>query len=156
MPGMRFNHVIAVDVFQSHSHPEVSLLKLGKYLEAEGVMYATCTNVAYFPVRLMLLLGFFNVGRKGILCNQNKRLFTLGSFKRLLKQGGYDILSVHGFSFPINEPISNSFPFKAINGISSLMAKIWISLFASHILIIAKKRLGIDELLWQTTNIRYK
>jgi glycosyltransferase involved in cell wall biosynthesis len=146
--------VIALDVLQNQNSPELALLNLGKCLKANGLLYVSCANVAYFPVRFMLLFGFFNYGRKGVLDRSHKRLFTKGSFSRLLVQGGYEIQAVHGFGPPIIDKIGQSLILRILDRVAYVLAKAWISLFAFEILIIAKKRVDVDWLLQKTITFK--
>lgn len=149
---INFDNVIALDALQNQNDPEQSLKKVTQCLKPNGYLYASCANVAYFPVRLMLFLGFFNYGRKGILDRSHKRLFTSGSFKRLLSQGGFEIMQIRGFGPPIIDKIGNNYIFRMLDRLSYFLAKFWPSLFAFEILFIAKKRVDIDWLLKNTTN----
>lgn len=146
--------VIALDVLQNQNNPELSLLRIGKHLKANGLLYVSCANVAYLPVRLMLFFGFFNYGRKGILDRKHHRLFTKGSFRRLLLQGGFEIEAIYGFGPPIVDKVGQSTILKTIDKMSYLLAKSWISLFAFEILIVAKKRVDIDSLLQKTVSFK--
>jgi hypothetical protein len=144
--------VMAIDLLQNENHPELSLLNISKHLKANGLLYVSCANVAYFPVRLMLFFGFFNYGRKGVLDRAHHRLFTKGSFKRMLLQGGFEIEAIYGFGPPIVDKVGQSPILRSIDKISYLLAKSWISLFAFEILIVAKKRVDIEWLLEKTAD----
>jgi glycosyltransferase involved in cell wall biosynthesis len=143
--------VIALDTLQNQSHPEATLKIIGDALKANGLLYASCANVAYFPVRLMLLLGFFNYGRKGVLDRSHKRLFTRNSFKRLLLQGGFEVEMICGFGPPIIDKVGDNIVLRVLDKLSYFLAKLWPSLFAFEILFIAKKRIDIGWLLEKTT-----
>jgi hypothetical protein len=143
-----------LDVLQNQNNPELSLLRIGKHLKANGLLYVSCANVAYLPVRLMLFCGFFNYGRKGILDRKHHRLFTKGSFRRLLLQGGFEIEAIYGFGPPIVDKVGQSTILKTMDKMSYLLAKSWISLFAFEILIVAKKRVDIDWLLQKTVSFK--
>lgn len=149
---MDFDVVIALDALQNQGNPEVSLKSIGDNLKANGRLYASCANVAYFPVRLMLLLGFFNYGRRGVLDRAHKRLFTRSSFKRLLLQGGFEVEMICGFGPPIIDKVGSNLVLRVLDRLSYFLAKIWPSLFAFEILFIAKKRVDIHWLLEKTTN----
>lgn len=142
--------VLALDALQNQNSPELALLNISKHLKANGMLYVSCANVAYFPVRLMLLFGFFNYGRKGVLDRSHKRLFTKGSFSRLLVQGGYEIQAIHGFGPPILDKIGQSKILRVLDKVSYLLAKYFPSLFAFELLIVAKKRIDIDWLIQKT------
>jgi hypothetical protein len=71
-------------------------------MKSGALLYASTGNIAFMPLRFMLAFGFFNYGRKGILDKTHKRLFTVNSFRRLLKQNGFSIIAdVKGFGPPI-------------------------------------------------------
>ena len=53
---------------------------------------ASTANVGYVLVRIMLALGFFNYGKKGILDLTHTRLFTIRSFCRTLEGEGFEVL----------------------------------------------------------------
>ena len=48
-------------------------------------------NISFIVIRLMLLIGFFNYGNRGILDKTHTRLFTFSSFKHLVEQNGFFI-----------------------------------------------------------------
>ena len=49
----------------------------------ETKLVVSTGNVAFIVVRLMVLVGQFNYGRRGILDLTHARLFTFGTFRRL-------------------------------------------------------------------------
>ena len=57
-------------------------------------------NVAFLVTRLMLLLGQFNYGKRGILDLTHTRLFTFASFLRLVRQSGFDVVEARGVPGP--------------------------------------------------------
>lgn len=150
--SMDFDVVLALDILQYQNSPEQSLMQASACLKANGYLYASCANVAYFPVRLMLLLGFFNYGRKGILNRRHKRLFTKSSFKRLLSQGGFEVEKIYGFGPPIVDRVGSGLFLRILDRLSYMLANFWPTLFAFEILFVAKKRVNIDWLLEKTTN----
>jgi glycosyltransferase involved in cell wall biosynthesis len=148
----KYDIALALDVLQNHSYPEACLQNISKHLRINGLLYVSCANVAYLPVRLMLLFGFFNYGRKGVLDRAHHRLYTKGSFRRLLLQGGFQIEAIHGFGPPIVDKVGQSPILRILDKVSYLLAKSWTSLFAFEILIIAKKKVDIYWLLEKTTS----
>jgi len=153
--GSQYDIVIALDALQNENSPELALQQIGDSLKANGQIYVSCANVAYFPVRIMLLFGFFNYGRRGILDRAHKRLFTKGSFKRLLQQGGYEIEAIHGFGPPIVDRIGNTWFLRLLDTLSYRLATFWISLFAFQILLVARKKVDIRSLMQKTTENTY-
>ena len=51
-------------------------------------------NVGFLIIRLMLLLGQFNYGKRGILDMTHTRLFTFSSLRQLLEQRGFQIFQI--------------------------------------------------------------
>jgi len=106
--GERANLVVALDVIEHLKEPEASLQELKKTLEPGGLLLASTGNVAYLVVRLAMLLGQFNYGKKGILDLTHKRLFTVRSFCRTLEGEGFEIKTVRGFGPPIRDMVGDS------------------------------------------------
>ncbi|NIT89026.1 MAG: glycosyltransferase/methyltransferase, partial [Gemmatimonadetes bacterium] len=75
-------------------------------------------NVAYVLVRLMLALGQFNYGKKGILDRTHTRLFTLRSFCRTLEGEGFRVEAVRGFGPPIRDMVGSSGLLRLIDGVA--------------------------------------
>jgi hypothetical protein len=101
----------------------------------------------------MLFLGFFNYGRKGILDRTHTRLFTVSSFRRLLRQGGFQVLKVHGFGPPIRDLIgAKSFLLKLLDTFLFRLARLWPRVFAYQILVVAKKMPDLRSLVDETTS----
>lgn len=91
-------------------------------------------NVAFIGLRVLLALGLFNYGERGILRVNNKRLFTLASFRRLLRETGYKPGRVRGLGVPFHLLFSNSFG-RFLSFVSDALARLWPSMFAYQFLI---------------------
>lgn len=147
----KFDIVLALDVIEHLKEPELGLKEISQVMEPEGLLYASTGNVSYAPLRLMLLLGFFNYGRKGILDKTHKRLFTINSFKKLLTQANYEICNVQGFGPPIADLSGGRS--KILNHADRVfwyLARVWPSLFAYQFLVVAKKRYTVKDLMAST------
>lgn len=90
-------------------------------------------NIGFAPIRLMLLLGFFNYSKIGILNSSHKRFFTFLSLRNLLNQNGYEIISQKGLPAPYPLVLSNLTLAKALLDINNFFSKISRSLFAYQI-----------------------
>jgi SAM-dependent methyltransferase len=131
-----------------HLHdPERSLRAIRRVLKRGGTLVASTGNVAYLLVRLMLALGFFNYGKKGILDLTHSRLFTVRSFCRTLEGEGYEVLSVRGFGPPLVDMIGRSALLRLLDRATSLMARIWPSLFSYQMLVEARRLDDVDSIL---------
>jgi glycosyltransferase involved in cell wall biosynthesis len=132
----RFDVAIALDVLEHLQSPEQTATEIFGCLKLGGKLYASTGNVAFLPLRLTLLLGRFNYGRRGILDLTHRRLFTLNSFQRLLKQAGFRVERVIGFGPPLSDlKQGQSRLFAILDRVASWLARHWPSLFAHQILI---------------------
>ena len=146
----RFDTVLALDVIEHLDNPEAAVQKIARMLKPGGKLLASTANVSFFIMRIMLLLGFFNYGKRGILDLTHKRLFTVSSFKHLLERYGFEVELVRGFSPPIRDMISSRWPFSWIDSILSWLARIMPSLFSFNFLLVAKRKPSLDE-IYQAT-----
>jgi glycosyltransferase involved in cell wall biosynthesis len=146
----QFDVVFALDVLEHLHSPEDGAAKLFKIMKSGGTLYASTGNIAYFILRIMLLLGKFNYGRRGILDLTHTRLMTINSFRRLLTNAGFTVTKKVGFSPPLKDLHPNSWVYSCIDKISTILAKIWPSMFAFSILLICKRPDSIQDLTEKT------
>ena len=147
--GGRPEVAIALDVLEHLSYPEVRLQRIWEAMVPGGRLLASTANVAYFPLRVMLLFGQFNYGRKGILDLTHRRLYTISSFRRLLHDAGFEVEKVRGFGPPIQDQVGDSAPLRLLDRAASWLAWLWPSLFAYQFLLVARRRDRVEELLAQ-------
>ena len=98
----RYDYIVMLDVIEHLSRPEAFLDELREAISANPkveVIISTA-NVAFLVTRLMLLLGQFNYGKRGILDLTHTRLFTFASFLRLVRQSGFDVVEARGVPGP--------------------------------------------------------
>jgi 2-polyprenyl-3-methyl-5-hydroxy-6-metoxy-1,4-benzoquinol methylase len=109
-----FDVILMLDVLEHLSGPERFLLQLSSlpYKHAPRFVCSTA-NVGFFVIRLMLLLGHFNYGQRGILDVTHKRLFSVHTFRNLLEQTG----------FLVQREILIPFPFRTL-GFSGRVARL--------------------------------
>ncbi len=115
-----------------------------------ATLVASTGNVAYVLVRLMLLLGQFNYGKKGILDRTHTRLFTVRSFCRTLEGEGFRVDDVRGFGPPVRDMVGDSGLLRLIDGVAGWLARVWPRLFAYQILVEATRLDDVDTLLDRT------
>ena len=137
LPGMKkYDIAIALDVLEHLKSPEQGAREIFKHLKKGGKLYASTGNVAFLPMRLALLLGWFNYGRRGILDLTHCRLFTVDSFRRLLKNTGFRLDREIGFGPPLEDLThGRSKLFRLLDRLMARLAKLWPGLFAYQILI---------------------
>ncbi len=96
-----FDKILALDIIEHLRNPEDTLQKFREDRRFHGSrIVLTTPNIAFFAIRLMLMLGFFQYGKRGILDKTHTRLFTFGSLRRMLEQNGYKIHRLEGVPAP--------------------------------------------------------
>jgi len=156
--GNDFDYFIALDVIEHLLSPEAFVEKLReatKFRPDIKIIIST-GNVAFFIQRLMLLLGQFNYGNRGILDKTHTRLFTYSSMRALLTQSGFEILEVDGIPAPFPMVINNLLISNILLFINNLLIKISRNLFSYQIYIIAQPRPSLEYLLQSAENISEK
>ncbi len=123
---------------------------MNRILKNGGYLYASTANIGYVIMRITLLLGWFNYGKRGILDRTHHRLFTVKSFQRLIKNSGFEIEKIIGFGPPIADQISAKGLLGIIDSILGKLARFWPSLFSFNFLVIGKKRVSFDEIYRKT------
>jgi 2-polyprenyl-3-methyl-5-hydroxy-6-metoxy-1,4-benzoquinol methylase len=140
-----FDKVVALDIIEHLYNPEEAMLKINRILKDGGSLYISTANIAFLLMRFTLLLGWFNYGKRGILDKTHHRLYTIKSFKRLLKNSGFTIEKVVGFGPPIADEISNKGLFLAIDRVAGYFARLRPSLFSFNYLAVAKKNIPLHK-----------
>jgi len=142
--------VLALDVIEHLGRPETSLQEIRRTMKPGATLVASTGNVGYLLVRLMLLLGYFNYGKKGILDLTHTRLFTVRSFCRTLEGEGFRVASVRGFGPPIRDMIGTSPLLRFLDTTASFLSRVWPSLFGYQLLVEAQRLDGVDDILDST------
>lgn len=151
-----FDKIIALDIIEHLNSPEIAAKKIHRILKSNGILYASTANIGYVIMRLTHLIGWFNYGKKGILDQTHHRLFTIHSFRRLLRNSGFKILKIEGFGPPIIDAFGKTYFWIIIDRICWLLAKIHPPLFAFNFLIIAQKEMSVNEKTTLTINSQQK
>jgi glycosyltransferase involved in cell wall biosynthesis len=152
IPDMNFSeygHVLLLDVIEHLASPEAFLDRL-----RDGMKYCTDTklilstpNVGFFIVRIMLLFGQFNYGKRGILDLTHKRLFTFSSLRQLLEQRGFRITASRGIPAPYPLALGNNFVSRFLLAVNTVGIRLLPSLFSYQILMVAEPRPSLEVLL---------
>jgi glycosyltransferase involved in cell wall biosynthesis len=144
-----YDYVLLLDVIEHLASPEVFLDRL-----RDGMKYCTGTklilstpNVGFLIIRMMLLLGQFNYGKRGILDLTHKRLFTFSSLRRLLEQRGFQITASRGIPAPYPLAIGDNFISRFLLAVNAACLRLMPSLFSYQILLVAEPRPSLEILL---------
>ena len=147
----QFDQIFLLDIVEHLKDPEVFMETLrGAIAGRRAEIVMTTPNVAFIVTRLMLLLGHFNYGRKGILDRTHTRLFTLESLRELLDQTGYELLETRGIPAPFPRVFGDNFASRALLALNCALIKVCRGLFAYQIFIRAKAHPTVGNLLGET------
>jgi glycosyltransferase involved in cell wall biosynthesis len=155
-PMERYDVAFALDSIEHLRSPESAARQLHNCLKRGGALYASTGNVAYLPLRLVFLFGFFNYGRRGILDSSHCRLFTLGSFKRLFWNAGFKVEKVIGFGPPLYDLVKNSKSrirlsmFYTLDYLLAKAARLWPGLLGYQVLLVCTRTDTVEDLLRST------
>ncbi|MBM3843144.1 MAG: glycosyltransferase [Verrucomicrobia bacterium] len=99
--------VLLLDELSRQADPETYASAL-RAAAGPGLKVVLSTgNLGFVVPRLMLLAGHFNPTRRGILDVRHRRLFTLHSLRRLLREGGFRVERITGVPAPIPLALAN-------------------------------------------------
>jgi len=149
-----FDCCIALDVIEHMNEPENFLIEVYKIMKPKGKLYISTANICYLPVRISLLLGQFNYGKKGILDKTHKRLFSIRGLKKLLVQGGFRVETVVGFAPPLSDLISDHWLMRFLEKVHSSLARIYTKLFSYNFLMVATRMDDLSVIFDKTTGIK--
>jgi 2-polyprenyl-3-methyl-5-hydroxy-6-metoxy-1,4-benzoquinol methylase len=110
----------------------------------------TTANIAFFIMRISLLFGTFQYGKKGILDKTHTRLYTFSSLKRLLKDAGYVIEDTRGIPIPFPLIFGENIFSHFLLSLNNFLIRISKGLFSYQIAIITNMTPSLDFLLEQS------
>ena len=149
-----FDYILILDVIEHLYEPEKFLSNLKKRISSNSnvkILIST-PNIAFIVMRFMLLIGFFNYGKRGILDKTHTRLFTFSSFKHLLEQHGFFITRSYGIPAPFPLAIGNNILGKILININLFLIMISKRLFSYQIYYEIKANVSLETLLSRANN----
>jgi 2-polyprenyl-3-methyl-5-hydroxy-6-metoxy-1,4-benzoquinol methylase len=116
--GEQFDLVTYGDVLEHLLEPHAVLRKTKDVLAPGGRVLISLPNIAYWTMRVKLLLGRFEYESMGLLDHTHLRFFTFHTARKMIEQAGYRIVRFHpvmGAKFtshfrPMWQRLTNSFP----------------------------------------------
>jgi glycosyltransferase involved in cell wall biosynthesis/SAM-dependent methyltransferase len=144
-----FDCVLLLDVIEHLSSPEqfVEQLRQALRLAPQTTLLVSTANIGFFINRLMLLVGQFNYGKRGILDLTHARLFTFGSFRRLFEQGGFRVRQIRGIPGPFVLVFGESIVGRAIVALNNALVRIARGLFSYQIFLVVEPMPSLEYLL---------
>ncbi len=149
IPVERHDFVLLLDVIEHIASPEKFLDQLRDKLSLNpnAELIISTGNVGFIITRLMLLLGQFNYGKRGILDLTHTRLFTFLSLARTLEQAGFVIRQTRAVPAPFPLALGLNRSSKLLLGINSVLNRIAPGLFAYQMIMRATARPTVQSLL---------
>jgi glycosyltransferase involved in cell wall biosynthesis len=144
-----FDYAVMLDVIEHLRSPEnfVDDFLAAASRNPNLKLVVSTGNVAFIVVRLMLLAGQFNYGKRGILDLTHARLFTFGTFRRLFEQSGFDVLEIRGVPAPFPLAVGNGALGRFLIGLNRALISISRSLFAYQIFAVVRAKPTLESLL---------
>jgi predicted TPR repeat methyltransferase len=135
--------IVCADVIE-HLRDAPALLQLIREgLARDGYLFVSVPNIANITVRLGLLFGVFEYRERGILDNTHLRFYTMRTIRRELEHAGFRVIAVRGSAIPIRLIVGRFTPdfiVRAGEKILSILTRLWLSLFAYQIVVVASRK----------------
>ena len=116
-------------------------------LRAGARVILTTANIGFIVMRISLLLGRFEYGKRGILDLTHKRLFTFNTMRRDMRAAGFEIQSAEGVVVPFPFIFGRATLSKVALAVNRALVRLRPTLFGFQILIVAKPRPSLATLL---------
>lgn len=145
-----FNYILLLDVVEHLTDPEKFISELRRYgkIKYETQILVSVPNTAFLPLRLSLLFGIFNYGKRGILDKTHTRLFTLNSISNLFIQNGFEIKTIKGIPVPYGLIFGkDSIVTKTFTLFNLIFIKIWKKLFSYQFYLEIRQQPTLEQLL---------
>lgn len=150
--GEHFDYILLLDVIEHLSNPENFLDQLRALAARTGARVIISTaNIGFIIMRLSLLLGRFEYGKRGILDLTHTRLFTLQTLKRAVKAAGFDVETEEGVVVPLPFVFGDSRLSRILLAINRFLVRIRPKLFGFQLLITCRARPTLETLLHEAT-----
>jgi glycosyltransferase involved in cell wall biosynthesis len=148
-----FEYVLLLDVIEHLKEPERFLDGLrhaARSLSREPRFIVTTGNVVFGIVRLQMLLGNFNYGKRGILDLTHTRLYTFRTLRSLFEQCGFRVESMAGVPAPFPEAFGLNRLSRFLVRVNSALIRIARGLFSYQIFMVVTPTPTVDALLDQS------
>jgi glycosyltransferase involved in cell wall biosynthesis len=146
-----YDYILLLDILEHLKSAEGFLERLRRqFTHTPKTVIVTLPNVAFIVPRLMLLLGFFNYGKAGILDRTHTRLYTFGSARRLVRDAGFRIKRVRGIPVPFPKALGEGLLGRAVLLANLVLLRLSRSLFSYQIYIEAETTPTVEFVLLDT------
>lgn len=153
--AFQYDMVLLLDVIEHLEDPEKFLIGLrnrSTTLEPgrkAPLMVISTPNIAFFALRLNLMLGRFNYAERGILDITHKRLFTRRALVQTIRDCGYTVERVRAAAVPFQTVVGGKFGWLA-GKIAGFFARVWPTMFGFQFIVSCRPLPGVRQLLTQS------
>ena len=144
-----YDYVLMLDVLEHLASPEdfIGSLKGGMSMAPDTELLVSTANVGFFIPRLMLSLGQFNYGKRGILDMTHTRLFTFRSLRRLFEQAGFQVIEEQGIPGPFLLAIGDNRVSRFLLWVNRALMRLSRGVFSYQIFMVVKPLPSLEYLL---------
>jgi len=144
-----YDYVLILDVIEHLASPEafVDQLRAALTLSPSTTLLVSTANIGFVVNRLMLLIGQFNYGKRGILDLTHSRLFTFASFRRLFEQGGFRVRLMQGIPGPFPLVFGDGLVGRLMIATNRVLIRIARGLFSYQIFFVVEPQPSLEYLL---------
>jgi glycosyltransferase involved in cell wall biosynthesis len=144
----RFDYILALDVIEHLAAPEDFLDQLRALAARSGAqVILTTANIGFILMRMSLLFGRFEYGKRGILDITHTRLFTFNTLRRAMRAAGFEIERSEGIVVPMPFIFGRSVLSRVALAVNRALVRLRPTLFGFQILLVAKARPTLATLL---------
>jgi SAM-dependent methyltransferase len=144
-----YEYVLLLDVIEHLASPElfVERLREAMKLAPNTKLLVSTANVGFFINRVMLLLGQFNYGKRGILDLTHNRLFTFESFRRLFEQAGFRVVETRAIPGPFPLALGENGLSRGLLALNNALNRLAKGLFAYQVFLVVEPLPSLEYLL---------
>lgn len=144
--------VVMLDVIEHLRSPEDFAEALADFCRTHNVLrlHVSSGNVAFAVQRLMLLLGQFNYGPRGILDMTHTRLFTGRTLRRLFRQSGFLVSGIEGIPAPFPLALGDGPRARMLLRLNQLAIKVLPRVFSFQFFVDLRAPADLDQLIRQS------
>jgi len=143
------DYILLLDVINKKNNLDIFLQSLRKKINGypKIKIIISAGNICFFITRIMILLGQFNSGRRGILDIEHRNYFSAMSLVKFLDYQGYTVLEKNYLPGPYPLALGLNYISKFLLNLNNFLAKIMPNLFSYQMLFIIKVNPQISWLL---------
>jgi glycosyltransferase involved in cell wall biosynthesis len=144
-----FDFILLLDVIEHLSAPEDFLdqLRLFAAQSPDAKVIITTANIGFIVMRLSLMLGRFEYGKRGILDLTHMRLFTRATLRRTLVAAGFEIIQQEGVIMPVPFVFGPSLFARCLTAVNRLAVRVWPTMFGFQLLAVTRARPTLGTLV---------